>query len=268
MEHFLSKGERIAKIIARAGISSRRDAERMIDAGRVSVNGKVITSPALNVTKKDRIRVDGKEIKATDEERLWLFHKPLGVVSTFRDEQGRKTILDVLPKDLPRMMNIGRLDINSEGLLILTNDGAIKRRLELPSTGWLRRYRVRVKGAPNEKSLALLREGVRIEGDDFRPMDISVDRQQGANAWLTIGIREGKNREIRRAMAHIGLMVNRLIRISYGPFQLGNLKPGEVEEVRRKVLSAQLGIKTPNPKSFKLTRPTKKSQIKRPSRTR
>ena len=268
MVSYLSRGERIAKIIARAGISSRRDAERMIDAGRVSVNGKVITSPALNVTKEDRIRIDGKEIKAKDEERMWLFHKPLGVVSTSRDEQGRQTIFDVLPKDLPRVMNIGRLDINSEGLLLLTNDGAIKRRLELPSIGWLRRYRVRVKGAPNDRSLALLREGVRIEGDDFRPMDISVDRQQGANAWLTIGIREGKNREIRRAMAHIGLMVNRLIRISYGPFQLGNLKPGEVEEVRRKVLSAQLGIKTPNPKSFKLTRPTKKSQIKSPSRKR
>ena len=260
MEHYLSKGERIAKIIARAGISSRRDAERMIEAGRVIVNGKVITSPVLNVTKKDRIRVDGKEIQATDEERMWLFHKPLGVVSTSRDEQGRQTIFDLLPKDLPRTMNIGRLDINSEGLLLLTNDGAIKRRLELPSTGWLRRYRVRVKGAPNDKTLAPLREGVIIEGEDFRPMDISVDRQQGANAWLTIGIREGKNLEIRRAMAHIGLMVNRLIRISYGPFQLGNLKPGEIEEIPRKVLGVQLGIKTPDPKLFKLTRLTKKNR--------
>ena len=268
MEHYLSKGERIAKIIARAGISSRRDAERMIEAGRVIVNGKVITSPVLNVTKKDRIRVDGKEIQATDEERMWLFHKPLGVVSTSRDEQGRQTIFDVLPKDLPRTMNIGRLDINSEGLLLLTNDGAIKRRLELPSTGWLRRYRIRVKGAPNDKSLAPLREGVRIEGEDFRPMDISVDRQQGANAWLTIGIREGKNREIRRAMAHIGLMVNRLIRISYGPFQLGNLRPGEVEEIPRKVLAAQLVIKNPDPNLFKLIRPTKKTQKKRPPRKR
>ena len=246
MEHYFSKGERIAKIIARAGIASRRDAECMIDAGRVSVNGKVITSPVLNVTKKDHVRVDGKEIKAADKERLWLFHKPLGVVSTSHDERGRQTIFDVLPKDLPRMMNIGRLDINSEGLLLLTNDGAIKRRLELPSTGWLRRYRVRVKGAPNDASLAPLREGVKIEGEDFRPMEISVDRQQGANAWLTIGIREGKNREIRRAMAHIGLLVNRLIRISYGPFQLGNLKPGEIEEVHRKVLIAQLGNKTPD----------------------
>ena len=268
MESYLSRGERIAKIIARAGISSRRDAERMIEAGRVIVNGKVITSPVLNVTKKDRIRVDGKEIQATDEERMWLFHKPLGVVSTSRDEQGRQTIFDVLPKDLPRTMNIGRLDINSEGLLLLTNDGAIKRRLELPSTGWLRRYRIRVKGAPNDKSLAPLREGVRIEGEDFRPMDISVDRQQGANAWLTIGIREGKNREIRRAMAHIGLMVNRLIRISYGPFQLGNLKPGEVEEIPRKVLGAQLGIKNSDPNLFKLIRPTKKTQKKRSLRNR
>ena len=258
MEHYLSKGERIAKIIARAGIASRRDAERMIDAGRISVNGKVVTSPVLNVTKKDCVTVDGKKIKAADKERLWLFHKPLGVVSTSRDERGRQTIFDVLPKDLPRIMNIGRLDINSEGLLLLTNDGAIKRRLELPSTGWLRHYRVRVKGAPNDASLAPLRKGVKIEGEDFRPMDISVDRQQGANAWLTIGIREGKNREIRRAMAHIGLMVNRLIRISYGPFQLGNLKPGEVEEVHHRVLSAQLGSKISDPKSSELTRPTKK----------
>ena len=266
MKYYLSKGERIAKSIARAGISSRRDAERMIDAGRVSVNGKVITSPVLNVNQNDRIRVDGKEIKSIDETRLWLFHKPLGIVSTCRDEQGRQTIFDVLPKDLPRVMNIGRLDINSEGLLLLTNDGAIKRHLELPSTGWLRRYRVRVKGNPSDARLATLREGVRIECENFRPMDISVDRQQGANAWLTIGIREGKNREIRLAMAHIGLMVNRLIRISYGPFQLGNLKPGGVAEVRQKVLSAQLGIKTPDPKSSKLARSTKKSQIERPPR--
>ena len=257
MEHDLSKGERIAKIIARSGIASRRDAERMIDAGRVSVNGKLIISPALNVTVTDRISVDGQEIKAPDKERLWLFHKPLGLISTSRDDQGRQTIFDVLPKDLPRVMNIGRLDMNSEGLLLLTNDGAIKRRLELPSTGWLRRYRVRVKGAPDDEMLALLRKGAMIEGVNFRGMDISLDRQKGANAWLTIGLREGKNREIRRAIEHIGLMVNRLIRISYGPFQLGNLKPGEVEEVRRKVLRNQLGFDTPAPKSVKLKSSTK-----------
>ena len=257
MEHDLSKGERIAKIIARSGIASRRDAERMIDAGRVSVNGKMIISPALNVTVTDRISVDGQEIKAPDKERLWLFHKPLGLISTSRDDQGRQTIFDVLPKDLPRVMNIGRLDMNSEGLLLLTNDGAIKRRLELPSTGWLRRYRVRVKGAPDDEMLALLRKGAKIEGLNFRGMDISLDRQKGANAWLTIGLREGKNREIRRAIEHIGLMVNRLIRISYGPFQLGNLKSGEVEEVRRKVLRNQLGFDTPAPKSAKLKSSTK-----------
>ncbi len=258
MKNDLLKGERIAKIIASAGITSRRNAERMIDAGRVSVNGKLITSPALNVTVKDRVRVDGQEIKAPDTERLWLFHKPLGLVSTSRDEKGRRTIFDVLPKNLPRVMNIGRLDMNSEGLLLLTNDGAIKRRLELPSTGWLRRYRVRVKGAPDDAMLALLRKGVNIEGVDFRRMDISLDRQQGANAWLTIGLREGKNREIRRAMGHIGLIVNRLIRISYGPFQLGNLKPGEIEEVRRKVLRDRLGFDSSASKSAKSNSSKKK----------
>jgi len=268
MEHDLSKGERIAKVIARAGIASRRDAERMIEAGRVSVNGKLITSPALNVTPKDRIKVDGQDIALPDSERLWLFHKPLGLVSTIRDEQGRKTIFDVLPDDMPRVMNIGRLDMNSEGLLLLTNDGAIKRKLELPSTGWLRRYRVRVKGTPDDAMLAPLRKGLRLDDEDFRPMEVTLDRQQGANAWLTIGLREGKNREIRRAMEHIGLMVNRLIRVSYGPFQLGNLKPGEVEEVRRKVLRDQLGLDSPAPKSAKSTGLSKKPQITRRKRNR
>ena len=242
MEHDLSKGERIAKVIARAGIASRRDAERMIEAGRVSVNGKLITSPALNVTPKDRIKVDGQDIALPDSERLWLFHKPLGLVSTSRDEQGRKTIFDVLPEDMPRVMNVGRLDMNSEGLLLLTNDGEIKRKLELPSTGWLRKYRVRVKGTPSETTLAPLLKGIVIEGERFQPMTVTLDRQQGANAWLTVGLREGKNREIRRAMETVGLTVNRLIRVSYGPFQLGQLKAGEVQELRRKVIRDQLGL--------------------------
>ena len=236
------KGDRIAKVIARAGIASRRDAEKIIEAGRVSVNGTLISSPALNVQPSDRIVVDGKELHPPEPARLWLYHKPLGLVTTTRDEQGRTTIFDELPPELPRVMSVGRLDLNSEGLLLLTNDGGLKRKLELPSTGWLRKYRVRVNGRPEEKTFEPLRKGIVIEGEKFQPMQISLDRQQGANAWLTVGLREGKNREIRRAMEAVGLSVNRLLRVSYGPFQLGNLKSGEVEEVRRKVLRDQLGL--------------------------
>jgi len=236
------KGDRIAKVIARAGIASRRDAEKIIEAGRVSVNGTPISSPALNVLPSDRIVVDGKELHPPEPARLWLYHKPLGLVTTTRDEQGRTTIFDELPPELPRVMSVGRLDLNSEGLLLLTNDGGLKRKLELPSTGWLRKYRVRVNGRPEEKTFEPLRKGIVIEGEKFQPMQINLDRQQGANAWLTVGLREGKNREIRRAMEAVGLSVNRLLRVSYGPFQLGNLKSGEVEEVRRKVLRDQLGL--------------------------
>jgi 23S rRNA pseudouridine2605 synthase len=236
------KGDRIAKVLARAGVASRRDSERLIQAGLVTVNGKTITSPALNVTDNDKITVEGKPIKAPEPARLWLYHKPTGLVTTDRDEKGRATIYDELPEDMPRVMSVGRLDLNSEGLLLLTNDGGVKRKLELPSTGWVRKYRVRVNGRPKEEDFAPLRKGLVIDGERFQPMTVSLDRQQGANAWLTVAIREGKNREIRRAMEEIGLSVNRLLRVSYGPFQLGQLKAGEVEEIRRRVLRDQLGL--------------------------
>ncbi len=241
-EHKSPPGDRIAKVIARAGLASRREAERMIAEGRVAVNGAVIDRAALNVTPSDKITVDGKPLDAPEPARLWLYHKPTGLVTTTRDEQGRATIYDDLPEDMPRVMSIGRLDLNSEGLLLLTNDGAVKRRLELPSTGWLRRYRVRINGRPSEATFDPLRKGITVEGEKFQPMIISLDRQQGANAWITVALREGKNREVRRAMEAVGLTVNRLIRVSYGPFQLGQLKPGEVQEVRGRVLRDQLGM--------------------------
>ena len=213
----------------------------MIADGRVAVNGKLISSPALNVTDRDKIAVDGKTIGAPEQARMWLYHKPAGLVTTERDDQDRPTVFASLPDELPRVMSVGRLDLNSEGLLLLTNDGGLKRRLELPSTGWLRRYRVRIKGSASEAKLDQLREGITVEGVRYQPMQVTFDRQQGANAWLTISLREGKNREIRRAMEAIGVTVNRLIRVSYGPFQLNDLKPGDVEEIKQRVLRDQLG---------------------------
>lgn len=257
------KGDRIAKVLARAGLASRRGAEEIIAAGRVAVNGQIIDSPALNVTDTDTITVDGTPLAEPEPERLWLYHKPTGLVTTTKDEQGRPTIYDALPEDLPRVMSVGRLDLNSEGLLLLTNDGGIKRKLELPSTGWMRRYRVRINGRPSDTSLEPLRQGVTVEGERFQPMHITLDRQQGANAWLTIGLREGKNREIRRALGHIGLTVNRLIRISYGPFQLGDLKPGEVEEVRRKTMRDQLGMESEAPTGTAKAKPKGKPKPQR-----
>lgn len=256
-------GDRIAKVLARAGIASRREAERMIEAGRVTVNGKTIDSPALNVTPSDRISVDGKSVAEPEPARLWLYHKPSGLVTTNRDEKGRPTIFDNLPEDMPRVMSVGRLDLNSEGLLLLTNDGSIKRKLELPSTGWLRKYRVRINGRPKDEDFAPLRQGLVIEGEKFQPMTVTLDRQQGANAWLTIGLREGKNREIRRAIEDIGFTVNRLLRVSYGPFQLGNLKPGEVEEIRRRVLRDQLGLE-PETQPAAAKRPSRPQRSRRP----
>jgi 23S rRNA pseudouridine2605 synthase len=255
-------GERIAKVIARAGIASRREAERLIEEGRVTVNGQKVLRAALNVTPADKVVVNGRALEAPEPARLWLYHKPTGLVTTTRDEQGRRTIYDDLPEDMPRVMSVGRLDLNSEGLLLLTNDGELKRKLELPSTGWLRRYRVRVNGRPTEATFEPLRKGLVVEGEAFQPMIVSLDRQQGANAWITVAIREGKNREIRRAMEAVGLVVNRLIRLSYGPFQLGQLKPGAVEEIRPRVLREQLGMPAePEPEQTKPARP--KPQRKR-----
>jgi 23S rRNA pseudouridine2605 synthase len=236
-----TEGERIAKVLSRAGISSRREAERLIEAGEVTVNGKIVTSPALNVTATDKITVSGQPVGAPEPARLWLYYKPEGLVTSAADEKGRDTVFDNLPEDMPRVMSIGRLDLNSEGLLLLTNDGALKRQLELPSTGWLRKYRVRVKGNPTEPELEPLRRGITVEGERFQPMEVKLDRHQGANAWLTVGLREGKNREIRRAMFAIGLTVNRLIRVSYGPFRLNEMQPGDVEEVKSRILRDQLG---------------------------
>lgn len=258
-------GERIAKVLSRAGVASRREAERMIELGQVTVNGKIITSPALNVSPKDRITVNGQPLAEAEPARLWLYYKPEGLVTSNSDEKGRDTVFDNLPEDLPRVMSIGRLDLNSEGLLLLTNDGELKRRLELPSTGWLRKYRVRINGNPTEVDLEPLRKGITVDGERFQPMLVVLDKIQGANAWLTIGLREGKNREIRRALNAIHLTVNRLIRISYGPFRLGDLNPGDVEEVRGKVLRDQLG-EGPTPADAKPATRLRTGSATRPAR--
>lgn len=234
---------RIAKALARAGLCSRRDAERWIADGRVSVNGRVLSSPALDVAPEDKIVVDGRPLPTAEPLKLWRYHKPRGLVTTHRDPQGRPTVFDKLPPELPRVISIGRLDFNTEGLLLLTNDGALARHLELPSTGWLRRYRVRAYGYVSEASLAKLKDGIEIEGVRYGPIEAAIDKVQGHNTWLSIGLREGKNREVRKILGTLNLDVNRLIRVSFGPFQLLDLEPGQVDPVKRHVLIDQLGTK-------------------------
>ncbi|WP_082490595.1 pseudouridine synthase [Aureimonas sp. Leaf454] len=233
--------ERIAKRLARAGIASRRDAEGMIADGRVKLNGKLLTSPAVTVTASDRIEVDNEALPAIERTRLWLFHKPAGVVTTNRDPEGRPTVFDRLPEDLPRVLSVGRLDINTEGLLLLTNDGGLSRILELPATGWLRRYRVRAFGSVTQAQLDELRQGIAIDGVFYGAIEATLDSQKGHNVWLTLGLREGKNREVKRILGHLGLDVNRLIRLSFGPFQLGDLPEGAVREIKGRMLRDQLG---------------------------
>ena len=236
-------GERIAKVVSRAGLASRRDAEEWIVQGRVTVNGRLINSPALDVTASDVITVDGKPLPPRERTRLFMFHKPRGLMTTHADPEGRPTVFDNLPEGLPRLISIGRLDFNTEGLLLLTNDGGLARVLELPDTGWLRRYRVRAHGEVTQGQLDELKKGVEVDGVKYGPIDATLERDQGANVWLVFAIREGKNREVRNVLAHLGLEVNRLIRVSYGPFQLGELAEGLVEEVKTRVLREQLGEK-------------------------
>lgn len=235
------KPERISKLLARAGVASRRDIERMIMEGRVSMNGKVLDTPVVNATLADKIEVDGHPIRGIERTRLWLYHKPAGLVTTNSDPEGRPTVFENLPEELPRVMSIGRLDINTEGLLLLTNDGGLARVLELPTTGWLRRYRVRAYGEVDQPALDALKEGIAVDGVLYGAIDATLDRKQGHNVWITMGLREGKNREIKNVLGALGLEVNRLIRISYGPFQLGDLPEGKVLEVRGRMLRDQLG---------------------------
>jgi 23S rRNA pseudouridine2605 synthase len=234
-------GERIAKVLARAGVASRRDAERLITEGRVKLNGVVLDTPAIKVGDGDRIEVDGRVIGAAEATRLWRYHKPVGLVTTHRDPAGRATVFEHLPPGLPRVISVGRLDLTSEGLLLLTNDGELARKLELPSNGWLRRYRARAFGRVTQEELDHLKDGITIDGIRYGSIDAQLERGQGANAWINVGITEGKNREVRRVLDALGLKVNRLIRVSYGPFQLGALEPGAVEEIPRKIIKEQLG---------------------------
>lgn len=235
--------ERLAKFMARSGVCSRRQAEEFIRQGRVTVNGDVVDSPAFNVEGDEKILLDGEKLPQKEKVRLWLYHKPVGLVTTHRDEKGRPTVFDNLPEGLPRVISVGRLDLNSEGLLLLTNDGELSRRLELPSNGWIRRYRVRVHGTVDIKKLQALQNGTVVDGVAYGAVRAEIDSRNGSNTWLTVTLAEGKNREIRKVMKSVGLEVSRLIRLSYGPFQLGSLRRGEAREVPAKVLREQLGSK-------------------------
>jgi len=265
-------GERIARRIARAGVCSRRDAEKLIEAGRVAVNGHRISSPALNVAPEDAVTIDGTALPAAEPVRLWRHHKQRGRITAARDPRGRQTVFDDLPADMPRSIAIGRLDYNTEGLLLLTNDGALARTLELPATGWVRRYRVRVHGRVDEQALAALAKGATVEGVRYGPVEASLERKTGTNAWLRVALTEGKNREIRKLMNHLGLEVTRLIRISFGPFQLGKLAPGASEEVQPKSLQEQLGsllpqsaaLPGPEPATPKTGRAMRKAKPRKP----
>jgi 23S rRNA pseudouridine2605 synthase len=241
MSEAATSPERVAKLLARVGLCSRRDAERWIAAGRVSVDGQVLTTPAVTVTAANDVRVDGAPLPIAERARLWRYHKPDGLVTTHRDEKSRPTVFDALSKELPRVISVGRLDLNSEGLLLLTNDGGLARRLELPATGWLRRYKVRVHGEVDPDRLTALEKGITIDGVAYGPIRAGLERRQGSNAWIALALREGKNREVRKVLDHLGLPVTRLIRLSFGPFQLGGLARGEVAEVPKKVLAEQLG---------------------------
>ncbi len=237
------EGERIAKFLARAGLCSRRDAERLIAEGRVKLNGLKLDTPAVKVTAKDKVSVDGRVIGVAEPTRLWRYHKPSGLVTTHRDPAGRATVFERLPDELPRVISVGRLDLTSEGLLLLTNDGALARQLELPANGWLRRYRARAFGRITQVELGALKDGITIDGVRYGAIEAKLESAKGANAWIALSISEGKNREVRRVLEALGLKVNRLIRIAYGPFQLGTLAPGAVEEIPGKVLRDQLGTK-------------------------
>ena len=236
-----AEAERIAKFLARAGVCSRRDAERLIAEGRVKLNGRVLDTPAVKVTSADQILVDGRPVAAAAPTRLWRYHKPAGLVTTHNDPAGRPTVFQQLPADLPRVISVGRLDLTSEGLLLLTNDGELARRLELPANAWQRRYRARAFGRIEQAELDQLKDGVTVDGVRYGPIEAKLERSGAANAWITLSLTEGKNREVRRVLDALGLKVNRLIRIAYGPFQLGALPSGAVEEIPRKVLADQLG---------------------------
>ncbi|MDI2091117.1 pseudouridine synthase [Commensalibacter oyaizuii] len=238
------KGERIAKWLARAGVASRREAEAIIQEGKVYLNNVLVTQPATFVQENDIIKVNGEIISTPERTRLWRYHKPLGLITTHKDPEGRKTVFDSLPTFMPRVISVGRLDLNSEGLLLLTNDGSLARKLELPSNNWVRRYRVRVFGNIIPEKLNLLKKGVTVEGTHYAPMGITIDSQKNNNSWLTVSLQEGRNREIRKVMQYIDLQVNRLIRIAYGPFQLGTLAKGELDEISFKVIKEQVGLPT------------------------